>query len=107
MDRWAIPDLPALRLIGHSGGLSKKGTRPRFKLAGEEADMAKLLFEIDQAISNLGLDPKAWVNKPIKIAPFEGGTPLSYLSRNRLQGTQQVSRYILKNGLKLSMGGSI
>ena len=106
MDRWALPDLAALRLIGHSGGLSKSGTRLRFKLLEEEAEMVKLLFEIDQAIRNLGLDPKSWVDKPIKAEPFAGGTPISYLTRTRLQGTQQVGRYILKNGLKLSMASS-
>ncbi len=92
MDRWA---------------LSKSGTRLRFKLLGEEAEMVKLLFEIDQAIRNLGLDPKTWVDKPIKTEPFRGGTPISYLTRNRLQGTQQVGRYILKNGLKLSISNSL
>jgi hypothetical protein len=107
MDRWALPDLAALRLIGHSRGLSKRGTRLRFKLLGEEAEMVKLLFEIDQAIRNLGLDPKTWVDKPIKTEPFRGGTPISYLTRNRLQGTQQVGRYILKNGLKLSISNSL
>jgi hypothetical protein len=107
MDRWALPDLAALRLIGHSRGLSKSGTRLRFKLLAEEAEMVKLLFEIDQAIRNLGLDPKTWVDKPIKTEPFKGGTPISYLTRNRLQGTQQVGRYILKNGLKLSISNSL
>ena len=106
MDRWALPDLAALRLIGHNGGLSKSGTRLRFKLLEEEVEMVKLLFEIDQAIRNLGLDPQSWVDKPIKAEPFAGSTPISYLTRTRLQGTQQVGRYILKNGLKLSMASS-
>jgi hypothetical protein len=103
MDRWNVPDFAALELIGHPGGLSKKGTRPRFKLAGEEAEMVKLLVEIDQALSSLGLDPEHWLKKPVRAAPFEGATVIAYLTHNGLKGVRDTSRYILKNGLKFSM----
>ena len=106
MDRWEVPDLAALQLIGHPGGLSKKGTRPRFKMAGEEAEMMKLLVETDRALVALGLDPKFWLNKPVPTAPFQGATILTYLTQNGLKGVRDTSRYILKNGLKLSMSGS-
>ncbi len=103
MDRWQVADLASLALIGHGGGLTQKATRPRFKLQPEETEMLKLLLELDQAVANLGLDPAAWVNKPIKEPPFEGANPIAYLSKNGLAGPQKVARYILKNGLKLSM----
>jgi hypothetical protein len=103
VDRWQIPDLGALQLIGHGGGLSKKGTRPRFKLLGEEVEMVKLLLEIDSALSTLGLDPRSWLTKPVKDAPFRGTTLLSYLTANGIKGVRETSRYILKNGLRLSM----
>jgi hypothetical protein len=103
MDRWQIPDVAALELIGHDGGLSKKGTRPRFKLLGEEVEMVKLLLEIDSTLSTLDLDPETWLGKSIKDAPFQGATLLSYLTANGFKGARETSRYILKNGLRLSM----
>jgi hypothetical protein len=106
MDRWNVPDLAALQLIGHPGGLSKKGTRPRFKMAGVEVEMMKLLVEMDQALVALGLDPKVWLNKPVPGAPFEGAAILTYLTENGLKGVRDTSRYILKNGLKLSMSAT-
>jgi hypothetical protein len=106
MDRWNVPDLAALEMIGHAGGLSKKGTRPRFKLAGDEADRVRRLVEIADALSALGLDPKDWLNKPVRAAPFKGATLIEYLTRNGLEGVREVSRYILRNGLKLSMAGT-
>jgi hypothetical protein len=107
MDRWDVPDLDALALIGHRGGLSKKGTRPRFKLNGEEGERVKSLFEIDQAISSLRLDPKNWMNKPIKAGPFEGAKPIFYLKKFGPKGVIAASRYLLKNGLRLSMSGAL
>jgi hypothetical protein len=103
MDRWDVPDLDTLDLIGHRGGLSKKGTRPRFKLNGEEGERVRNLFEIDQAISSLRLDPKNWMNKPIKAGPFEGAKPIFYLKKFGPKGVIATSRYLLKNGLRLSM----
>jgi hypothetical protein len=106
MDQWNVPDLAALQMIGHAGGLSKKGTRPRFKLLGEEADMVRRLVEIDEALSALELDPEDWLNKPVKAPPFKGATVLDYLTHNGLEGARETSRYILKNGLKLSVSGA-
>jgi hypothetical protein len=105
MDLWDVHDLAALDLIGHRGGLTKKGTRPRFKLTGEEGERVKLLLEIDQAISSLRLDPRTWLNKPIQAAPFEGAKPIIYLAEHDLNGVIATSRYLFKNGLKLSMSG--
>ena len=41
MDAWQVEDMQALALIGHPGGLTKKGTRPRFKLVGDEVTMVR------------------------------------------------------------------
>ena len=103
MDRWNVPDTAALDLIAHRDGLSKKGTRPRFKLLEAEARMVSLLFEIDQTLENLGIDPGKWVNEPVKAAPFGGATPASYLTQKGVKGTQEISRYLLRNGLRRSM----
>ena len=106
MDRWGIPDIAALELIGHPGGLTKKGTRPRFKLVGEEVDMLRGLQEIDAALMPLQLDPKDWLDQPLKAEPFGGATPLVYLTQTRLTGIRDTIRYILQNGLELSMSAS-
>jgi hypothetical protein len=106
MDRWSIPDIPALELIGHLGGLTKKGTRPRFRLVGEEVDMLRGLQEIDAALVPLQLDPRDWLDQPLKAEPFGGATPMVYLTRTRLKGIRDTIRYILQNGLELSMSAS-
>jgi hypothetical protein len=106
MDRWSIPDIPALELIGHLGGLTKKGTRPRFRLVGEEVDMLRGLQEIDAALVPLQLDPRNWLDQPLKAEPFGGATPMVYLTRTRLKGIRDTIRYILQNGLELSMSAS-
>ncbi len=106
MDRWQVSDLAALALIGHRGGLSKEGLRPRFKLVGEEAKMVYLAFEIDQTLRNIGLDPKMWVAKSIKATPFTDSTPVVYLAKNGVKGFQEVGRYLLKNGLNLSIAST-
>ena len=106
MERWHMPDQAALDLIGHGGGLTKKGTRPRFKLVGEEAALLKGFQEIDAALPPLGLAPETWLHQPIKVAPFDGATPALYLTRCRKQGVQDVLRFILQNGLRLSMANN-
>jgi hypothetical protein len=103
MDSWKVPDLQALDLIGHPGGLTKKGTRPRFKLAGEEVDMLHGLQEIDAALSPLGLDAPLRLNEPVEGAPFEGSTPLAFLVRTRISGLRETIRFILQHGLRMSM----
>ena len=106
MDRWSMSDLAALDLIGHPGGLTKKGTRPRFKLVGEEAALLRSFQEIDSALRPLGLEPKIWLHQPVAAAPFNGATPAVYLTRWRKQGVQDTLRFILQHGLRLSMSNN-
>ena len=106
MDSWNIPDQAALDLIGHPGGLTKKGTRPRFKLVSEEAALLRSFQEIDAALRPLGLEPQTWLHQPIKSTPFDGATPAAYLTRRRKQGVQDTLRFILQHGLRLSMSNN-
>ena len=103
MDRWRIPDEAALDLIGHPGGLTKQGTRPRFRLTGEAADLFQGLLEIDAALGLLKLDPGAWLNGPIKAKPFAGATPLAFLTGTRMPGARSTIRFVLQNGLRMSL----
>ena len=106
MDEWHVEDIQALALIGHPGGLTKKGTRPRFKLVGDEVTMFRGLKEIASALTSLQLEPRAWLNQPIKGAPFGGATPMAYLTDQKLAGVRKTMRFILQQGLKLSMSAS-
>ena len=47
MDRWEVPNEPALRLIA-GPPLTSTGKRPRFRLTGEQAERFVLLREIDR-----------------------------------------------------------
>jgi hypothetical protein len=78
IDRWKVGDVAALDLIGHSGGLTKKGSRPRFKLTGAEAEVYGYLREIDSALEPHGIDPADWIQRPISEAPFNRDTPLTH-----------------------------
>ncbi len=102
-DRWDVPDLDALALLGHAGGLTKAGARPRFKLANAEAERLAQLRQIDDALAALSLKPRAWLRQPIQAAPFAGATPLALIARDPAQGVRAVSRHILQQGLRLSM----
>ncbi len=103
MERWKIPDPAALEFIGHPGGLTKKGTRPRFQLRGDEIDMLAGLQEIDAALAPLKLVPATWVHDPVAEAPFGGATPLAYMTRERMPGVREALRFILRHGLRMSM----
>ncbi len=107
MDRWHVGDLDALDLIGHAGGLTKKGTRPRFKLVGEEVAMFQGLREIESALGSLQLKPQAWLHQAVKAAPFGGATPIAYLTRQGRSGLRDAVRFILQQGLALSMAASV
>jgi hypothetical protein len=106
MDQWHVEDIAALALIGHPGGLTKKGTRPRFKLVGDEVAMFRGFQEIGAALTALQLEPKAWLNQRIKAAPFGGATPIAYLTKQKLDGVQDTIRFVLQQGLKLSVSAS-
>jgi hypothetical protein len=103
VDRWAVTDIDALRLLGHAGGLTKKGTRPRFRLAGAEAEMAMLLRTIDEALTTMGVAPRSWIASPIAEAPFKGATPLALLMRRHIPAAREISQYILQLGLRQSL----
>ena len=102
MDGWGVDDRTALSLLHHEGGLTKKGTRPRFKLEGAEAERFAFLREIDTSLRSLGLEARAWLAQPIASAPFGGKAPLAFLAAGG--GARDVNRFILQQGLRLSMG---
>jgi hypothetical protein len=103
VDHWQLPDLDALQLIGHAGGLTKKGTRPRFKLSDSEAEVVTAMRSLDDTLAQLGLEPAEWLSKPLRTDPFQGAAPLDVIRQNRLQGLRDISRYLTQMGLRLSL----
>jgi HEPN domain-containing protein len=101
MECWKIGDLEALDLIRHPGGLTKKGTRPRFRLVGPEAELFTYLKEIDTALKALGTEPADWIHQPIKEDPFKGTIPLAHIAHGGVVGARDVVRKIMATGLQL------
>ncbi len=99
MDRWRVADLDALALIGHGGGLTRKGTRPRFRLVGEEAARQAALRRLDGALEALGIDPSGWLRAVRKDPPFRGETPLAALTRDGEPAARQLLRLLNRQGL--------
>jgi hypothetical protein len=105
VDHWQLPDLDALQLIGHAGGLTQKGTRPRFKLSdGEaEAEVVSAMRALDDTLSQLSLEPAEWLSEPLRADPFQDAAPLDVIRKNRLQGLRDVSRHLTQMSLRLSL----
>ena len=103
MDRWRIGDPEALALIGHAGGLTRKGTRPRFRLAGDEAVRYAALRSLDAAIGTLGLAPSDWLATVRTEAPFGGDTPLAVLTRDGADGARRLVRALNRQGLEAAL----
>ncbi len=101
MDAWQVSDTQALALVQHPGGLTRKGTRPRFKLDGAEAERYAALREIDAALHALGLQPRIWLAQPVADAPFQGQAPLTFLAGGG--SPREVGRFVLQWGLRQSM----
>jgi hypothetical protein len=100
VERWKVPDPEALKLIGHQGGMTKNGTRPRFRVTGQEAEIFGYLREIDASLAPLMNDPGAWMKAPRKEQPFKGSTPLDLITGNGSDGARDVVRTILRVGLQ-------
>ena len=103
VDHWQLPDLDALELIGHAGGLTQKGTRPRFKLSDSEAEVVSAMRALDGTLTQLGLDPATWLSVPLRPDPFRGAAPRDVIRKGRLQGLRDVSRYLTQMSLRLSL----
>ena len=99
MDRWRVGDLDALALIDHPGGLTKRNTRPRFRLLGDEQARFVALARLDTALDALGLEPADWLSTARKEAPFKGHPPLAVLQRDGEAGARQLLHLLNRQGL--------
>jgi hypothetical protein len=103
VDRWKLSDLDALQMIGHEGGLTKKGTRPRFKLSSSESEIVSAMRSLDATLEQLRLDPAQWLLAPLRPDPFRSASPLEVIRRGRLQAFRDLGRYLTQMSLRLSL----
>ena len=102
MDRWRIDDLDALAMIGHRDGLTKRGTRPRFRLLGREAERYTVLRRIDAALDMLEFGPD-WLHRPQPASPFEGRTPCALLVADPDRGAPDTLLALNRQGLRAAI----
>jgi len=103
IDRWGIPDVQALKLIGHAGGQTRTGKRPRFRLSPEQAELLGYLREIDeQLVGVTGEDAGKWLMHSTAPA-FKGRTPLDHMIRGGRKGISDVLRFLMRKALEKSV----
>lgn len=102
IDRWGVPDELALQLLGHRGGLTRTGARPRFTLNSEEAGRLGYLREVGATLELMFGDAGAWLKQPSPALPFRGQTPLAYMIARGTPGVAEVLRFLARWGMALA-----
>ena len=99
IDKWQVADEKALRLLGHEGGLTSTGKRPRFTLTVDQARRVPYLRQMDVVLEIVfgGTD---WLSKPIRKTPFKGLSPIDYMIQNQLAGVTEVLHYLNRLALR-------
>ena len=102
MDRWQVPDQPALRLIA-GPPLTSKGKRPRFRLTGEQVERLAFLSEIDRHAADMFGEAATWLARSNRAPPFSGRTPLEHMLRNGRPGIADVLRFLKLQSFRKSL----
>jgi hypothetical protein len=103
MDRWGIPDERALQLLGHEGGLTRTGGRPRFTLSPEEVRRLDYLREIGTALELMFGAAGPWLQQPASALPFRGQAPLDYMIARGLPGLAEAHRFLARSALSQAL----
>lgn len=103
MDRWGVPDEQALKLLGHPGGLTSTGKRPRFTLSEAEARRLGYLREVGANLELMFGEAGAWLKQRTNALPFHGLTPLEYMVQRGQAGIAEVLRFLARFGLGQSL----
>lgn len=98
MDRWGVTDEQALQLLGHPGGLTSTGKRPRFTLTEEEARRLGYLHEVGTSLELMFGDAGSWLKQRTNALPFHGLTPLDYMISRGQAGIAEVLRFLARFG---------
>ncbi len=103
MDRWGVDDETALRLLGHKGGLTSTGKRPRFTLSAEEARRLEYLNEIGASLELMFGEAGDWLKQRTSALPFHGLAPLEYMATRGGAGVQEVLRFLARFGMRQAL----
>jgi hypothetical protein len=104
MTRWSVPDDLALALIA-GPPRPKSGSRPRFRLVGEQVETYALLRAIDMHLADLGKDPAAFLAAPNHDKPFARKPPIAYMARGGQPAAAETLRYLEREAFKASLKG--
>ena len=103
VDRWQVPDAEALVLLGHEGGLTKRGTRPRFTLAPEEAHRLANLLAIDRLLTDVEGEPGPWLRRSNAAQPFARTRPIAFMVKGGAPAIDATRRFLEKLALRKSL----
>jgi hypothetical protein len=103
VDRWQVPDTDALALIGHEGGLTRKGTRPRFTLKGEETRRFANLAAIERLLIDIEGEAGPWLRRSQAGAPFARRKPLAFMVAGGAPAIDETRRFLEKQALRKSL----
>ncbi len=99
IDRWGVDDRDALAMLGHAGGLTRRGTRPRFRLVDAEIDRFHLMQTLDDALAALGTEPRTWLRTQL-----DGSAPLAAILHDGEAALRRLTREVMGEGLRRSLG---
>ncbi len=103
VDRWKLADLTALDLIGHAGGLTKRGTRPRFTLTADEAHRLADLLAIDRLLDNIQGEAASWLRRVNGAAPFRRTKPIDFMVKGGAPAIVATRRAVEMLALRKSL----
>ncbi|MGA9866828.1 MAG: hypothetical protein WBQ75_10365 [Acetobacteraceae bacterium] len=103
MDRWGVPDLAALGLIGFPGKLGRTGKRPRFRLTTKQTETLGFLLEIDRVARAAGIDDGAWLQRAQRTAPMAGRTPLQAMTEDGTAAMTAILRSLTQSAMQRAL----
>ena len=105
MERWRVPDVTALELIGFSGKIGASGKRPRFRFTTRQQRITSYLPEIDAALASAGKD-QSWLHRKIREAPFSRRTPIEHMVAYGMDGLADVLRTLNRLAMRAALSSA-
>jgi hypothetical protein len=107
MDRWGVPDLAALDLIGFPGKPDRMGKRPRFRLTTKQTEILGFLLQIDRAAQFAGTNAGLWLHRSQRAAPMAGRTPLQAMTEDRTAAMTAILHFPTRSAMQRALRGGM